>query len=58
VPKNDFRIQRTAAAQRKQLLRRCAKESLLGDGLSFVNQSKITDDDGLADAAAEMDVAM
>ena len=29
-----------------------------GEGLGFANQSKVTDDDGLADAAAEMDVAM
>ncbi len=46
-------------AQRKQLLDEVrAKISASGEGLGFVNQSKITDDDGLADAAAEMDVAM
>ena len=28
------------------------------DSLGFANQSKLTDDDGAADAAAEMDVAM
>ena len=45
--------------QRKQLLDEVrAKISASEEGLGFLNQSKITDDDGLADAAAEMDVAM
>lgn len=35
-----------------------AKIAASDDSLGFVNQSKITDDDGLADAAAEMEVAM
>jgi len=45
--------------QRKQLLSEVrAKIAASGEGMGFVNQSKITDDDGLADAAAEMEVAM
>lgn len=45
--------------QRKQLLDEVREKIAASDeGLGFVNQSKITDDDGLADAAAEMDVAM
>ncbi|MBI5911881.1 MAG: TraR/DksA C4-type zinc finger protein [Betaproteobacteria bacterium] len=35
-----------------------AKIAASGEGLGFANQSKITDDDALADAAAEMDLAM
>ena len=46
-------------AQRKQLLDEVRdKIAASGEGPGFVNQSKITDDDGLADAAAEMNVAM
>ena len=46
-------------AQRKQLLVTVREKiAASGTGLGFANQSKITDDDGLADAAAEMDVAM
>ncbi len=46
-------------AKRKQLPDEArTKISASGEGLGFVNQRKITDDDGLADAAAEMDVAM
>ena len=46
-------------AQRKQLLSTVREKiAASGTGLGFTNQSKITDDDGLADAAAEMDVAM
>ena len=46
-------------AQRK-LLQEEVREKIAASGqeLGFVNQSKITDDDGLADAAAEMEVAM
>jgi DnaK suppressor protein len=46
-------------AQRKQLLDEVRERiAASGEGLGFVNQSKITDDDAVADAAAEMDVAM
>jgi DnaK suppressor protein len=46
-------------AQRKLLLEEVrAKIAASEDSLGFVNQSKITDDEGLADAAAEMEVAM
>ncbi len=46
-------------AQRKQLLDEVRERiAASGEGLGFVNQSKTTDDDGAADAAAEMDVAM
>jgi RNA polymerase-binding protein DksA len=46
-------------AQRKLLLDEVREKiAASGEGLGFANQSKITDDDALADAAAEMDVAM
>jgi RNA polymerase-binding protein DksA len=46
-------------AQRRQLLDEVREKiAASGEGLGFANQSKITDDDALADAAAEMDVAM
>jgi RNA polymerase-binding protein DksA len=46
-------------AQRQKVLEEVrAKIAASGEGLGFANQSKITDDDALADAAAEMDVAM
>jgi DnaK suppressor protein len=46
-------------SQREQLLGEVREKiAASGEGLGFVNQSKITDDDGLADAAAEMDVAL
>jgi DnaK suppressor protein len=46
-------------AQRKQLLDEVREKiAASGEGLGFANQSKITDDDALADAAAEMDVAI
>ena len=46
-------------AQRKQLLDEVREKiAASGEGLGFANQSKITDDDALADSAAEMDVAM
>jgi len=46
-------------AQRKQLLDEVREKiAASGEGLGFANQSKITEDDALADAAAEMDVAM
>lgn len=56
-PFSDFR--ELLQAQRRQLMDEVrAKIAASGEGLGFVNQSKITDDDGLADAAAEMEVAM
>lgn len=46
-------------SQRKQLLAEVRERiAASGEGLAFVNQSKFTDDDAVADAAAEMDVAM
>jgi len=46
-------------AQRQQLLGEVREKiAASGESLGFVNQSKITDDNGLADAAAEMEVAM
>ncbi|MBE0614900.1 MAG: TraR/DksA family transcriptional regulator [Burkholderiales bacterium] len=46
-------------AQREMLLDEVrAKIAASGEDPGFVNQSKITDDEGLADAAAEMEVAM
>ena len=46
-------------AQRKQLRGEVrARIAASEEGLGFANQSKITDDDALADAAAEMDVSM
>ena len=46
-------------AQRQQLLGEVREKiAASGEGLGFANQSKITDDDALADAAAELDVAM
>jgi DnaK suppressor protein len=46
-------------AQRKQLLEDVREKiAASGEGLGFANQSKITDDDTLADAASEMDMAM
>ena len=46
-------------AQRQQLLGEVREKiAASGEGLGFANQSKITDDDALADATAAMDVAM
>lgn len=60
MPKKPFsEFSALLQAQRKQLLDEVrARIAASDDGLSLANQSKITDDDGLADAAAEMDVAM
>lgn len=45
--------------QREQLMVEVREKiAASGETMGFVNQSKITDDDGLADAAAEMEVAM
>jgi len=54
-----FEFSALLQAQRKQLLGELrARIAASGEGLGFANQSKITDDDALADAAAEMDVSM
>ena len=46
-------------AQREQLLGKMREKiAASGESLGFANQSKLTDDDGAADAAAEMDVTM
>jgi DnaK suppressor protein len=60
VPRESFsEFSALLQAQRQQLLGDVrAKIAASGEGLGFANQSKITDDDALADAAAEMDVAM
>ena len=60
VPENQFSdFSALLQAQRKQLLGEMREKiAASGESLGFVNQSKITDDDGLADAAAEMEVAM
>jgi DnaK suppressor protein len=53
----EFRAQ--LQAQRAQLLGEVREKiAASGEGLGLTNQSKITDDDGLADAAAEMDIAL
>ena len=45
--------------QRKQLLGEVREKIVAsGEGLGFANQSKFTDDDAVADAAAEMEVEM
>lgn len=60
VPENRYaEFRALLQAQRAQLLGEVReKMAASGEGLGFANQSKITDDDGLADAAAEMDVAL
>jgi DnaK suppressor protein len=46
-------------AQRRQLLDEVREKiAASGEGPAFVKQSKITDDEGLADAAAEVEVTM
>ena len=56
-PFSEFKAQ--LQAQRRQLLGEVrARIAASDDSLGFANQSKLTDDDGAADAAAEMDVAM
>lgn len=60
MPKNPYsEFQKMLQSQRTQLLGE-VREKIAGsgEGLGFTNQSKITDDDALADAAAGMDVAM
>ena len=60
VAKNPFaEFSAMLQAQRQQLLGEVREKiAASGDSLGFANQSKITDDDALADAAANMDVAM
>ena len=54
-----FEFSALLQAQRKHLLDEVrGKIAASGEGLSFANQSKITEDDALADATANMDVAM
>ena len=60
MSKNEFsEFSALLQAQRKQLLDEVREKiAASGEGLGFANQSKITEDDALADAAANMDVAM
>lgn len=60
VPKKPFsEFKALLQSQRQQLLGEVREKiAASGDGLGFANQSKITDDDTIADAAAAMDVAM
>jgi DnaK suppressor protein len=60
VPKKPFaEFSELLQAQRQQLLGEVrAKIAASGEGLGFANQSKFTDDDAVADTAAQMDVAM
>lgn len=60
MPKKQFaHLRALLQAQREQLLAEVREKiAASGEGLGFANQSKITDDDGLADATAEMDVAL
>lgn len=56
-PLSDIKAQ--LLAQRELLLAEVrARIAASGEGLGFANQSKLTDDDGAADAAAAMDVTM
>ena len=60
VPKKPFSEFRALLQSQRELLLGEVREKIAasGEGLGFANQSKITDDDAIADAAAEMDVAM
>ena len=60
MPKQPFsEFRALLQTQRKQLLDEVREKiAASGEGLGFANQSKITEDDALADAAAKMDVAM
>ena len=60
MPKKPFsEFSALLQAQRKLLLGEVRERiAASGEGLGFANQSKITDDDAIADAAAAMDVAM
>ena len=60
MPKNtlaEFRA--LLQAERRQLLEEVRdKIAASGEGMGFVNQSKITDDEGLSDATAEVEVTL
>ena len=60
VPKKPFsEFRALLQLQREQLLREVREKiAASGEGLGFANQSQFTDDDAVADAAAQMDVAM
>jgi DnaK suppressor protein len=60
VPKKSFAEFRTLLQSQREQLTGKVREKIAAseEGLGFANQSKITDDDAVADAAAEMDVAM
>ncbi len=60
MPKKPFsEFSALLQAQRQQLLGEVrARIAASGESLGLANQSKIIDDDALADTAAEMDVAM
>jgi len=54
---SEFRSQ--LQSQRQQLLEEVREKiAASGEGLGFANQSKVTDDDAIAGAAADLDVAM
>jgi DnaK suppressor protein len=54
-----FEFSALLQAQRKHLLAEVREKiATSSEGLDFGNQSKITEDDALADVVAEMDVAM
>lgn len=60
MPKKPFSEFKSAlqSLRRQHLAEMRAKFAASEEGRGFVNQSKFTDDDAVADAAAEMDVAM
>lgn len=60
MPKNPFsEFRALLQAQRERLLDEVREKiAASGEGLGLANQSKLTDDDAVADAAAEMDVAL
>ena len=60
VPKKPFSEFRALLLSQRELLLGEVREKITasGEGLGFANQSKITDDDAIADAAADLDVAM
>ena len=60
MPKKPFaEFKAQLQAQRQQLLDEVREKiAASGEGLGFTNQSKLTDDDAAADAAANMDVAL
>jgi DnaK suppressor protein len=60
MPKKTFSEFRSQLqSQRQQLLGEVREKiAASGEGLGFANQSKVTDDDAIAGAAADLDVAM